>query len=146
MNFRTTAVLFGLVLGMFALFGLMLAIKRTPLDETFILPTLRADYDNVEFDTVEVVRSVKGKDEVWTFTRGKDDKWLLSIKSLADNIRVKLGRTGDDIIRNIKDAQKDEDAELRQNFAEYGLDKPEYTIVMKGKEKKKIKIGKEKGK
>jgi hypothetical protein len=147
MNFRTTALLFGLVLGMFALFGLMLAIKRTPLDETFVLPTLRADYDNIDWNSVEVVRSVKGKDEVWTFTRNKDDKWLLSVKGekgVVDNIRLKLGRTGDDIIRNIKDAQKDEDAELRQNFSEYGLDKPEYTVVMKGKEKKKIKIGKDK--
>ena len=45
MNFRNTFALFGLFLAMLWLFGLMVSIKRSTKEETFIMPAFHGDQD-----------------------------------------------------------------------------------------------------
>ena len=70
MNIRSSIGLVGLFLGMFWLFGLMLALDRTRVDEAFVMPSLKAA-STVEIDSAVVERHGKGKDAEDSISRAK---------------------------------------------------------------------------
>ena len=59
MNFRTTTLLFGILLGVLWIFGLMLAWRKSERDEGYILPRMTKESENINF--VEVTKAGHGE-------------------------------------------------------------------------------------
>jgi hypothetical protein len=124
MSFRTTALLFGILLWVLGLFGLMLARQRTKLDEGLVLPTLSKD-QTVEIGEVQVER----EGHKYTFFKTSSG-WNLRIDPYRQALRADDGRVRE-IINDIKSARKTEEADVSRNLAEYGLEKPVEKIILK---------------
>jgi hypothetical protein len=142
MNFKSTALLFGLLLGMLWLFGLMLTSRKGTREEDLVFPSMH-DSRDLTIDQVEVVRKEKGKlKDKFEFTREKDN-WRMKEPPLAYSIRAE-GFKVDQLVRQIKEARRDEEADVSSDFAAYDLVDPPITVTLQGhfdegkdKEKKK---------
>src|SRR6266850_3824512 len=137
MNLRSTAWLFAVMLSMLWLFGLMLAFKKNPLDKAFVVPTLQAARD-LDIVSVAIQRRAQGKDkdaQEFLFTQD-NDVWRL--KDTASGVAVKVeGFRINDIVNQVKNARKDEEADVTNNLAQFGLDAPQATVTIKGRTKTK---------
>jgi hypothetical protein len=132
MNFKSTALLFGLLLGMLWLFGLMLSTRKPPQDEGFVLPTMRGASLDLTVDWVKVLR--KGKEPLeLEFTREKDN-WRMTQAPLGFSVRAKDFKV-QQLINQIKDARKDDEADVTNDFAAYelGKDQPNIIVTLRGK-------------
>jgi len=128
MNLRNTALLFGLLLGMLWLFGLMLAYKKG-VDEALIVPGLQES--TVSIDKIVVQRKeADKKPEELDFT--KDTKtWRmqqapLKYSVLTDSFKV------DHIVNQIRDMRRNDEADVRDDPEYYGLTNPQITVTLKG--------------
>src|ERR1041385_3864604 len=101
MNFRSTILAFGLLLGMLWLFGLMLALHTGTLEKDLILPTLHVASD-AEIDEVTVDR--RDDKQRFVFTK-KDDKWRVRVPPVKRSAPVESSRI-DDIVRDLKNARQ----------------------------------------
>jgi len=81
MNFRTTTLLFGILLAVLWVFGLMLAWKKSSLDEGYILP--RMVKDNPTINYVEIAKG--GKRYIFTKTPAG---WRLKVPPHEQEVRV----------------------------------------------------------
>jgi hypothetical protein len=124
MSFKTTALLFGILLWVLGLFGLMLAYQRTKLDEGLVMPTLTKD-QTADIGTVEVER----EGHKYTFFKTSAG-WRLRIDPYRQALRADGGRV-QEIIRDIKEARKTEEADVTRSLAEYGLEKPVERVILK---------------
>jgi hypothetical protein len=127
MNLRSSVVLVGMFLALFWVFGLMLALDRTRVDEAFVMPTLKAKSSDFEIDSVVLER--KGGGENYHFTR-KDDAWTLNqgkqlIKVEAFRIR--------DLIKEVREAKRDADVRVSNSPSSYGLEPPQAVITLAGR-------------
>src|SRR5438876_4746976 len=134
MNFRNTFVLFGLFLAMLWLFGLMVSIKRSTKEETFIMPAFHGDQDVLVIDSVQIARGGDKKEE-YVFTR-TENGWRMSLPPHKTQVRVEEFRVKN-IIRQIADTQEAAEVDLSGSFASYGLDQPQTTVTIKGRQKDK---------
>jgi hypothetical protein len=140
MNLRTTPLLFGLLLGILWLFGLMIVYKKGAVDQAFILPT--AQGIDVKIDAVTIEKRIKGKDkdttEQLTFNR-IDDQWYVvqgDLKVKVENFHV------DDMIREITNAKRYEEERTQPDTRAYGLPpggEPRLAVTLKGKVKERPK-------
>src|SRR5260370_29071176 len=112
MSFRTTALLFGILLWVLGLFGLMLARQRTRFDEGLVLPTLTKD-QTVEIGEVQVER----EGHKYTFFKTPSG-WKLRIAPYRQALRADDGRVRD-IIDDIKRARKTDEADVSRNLAAF---------------------------
>src|SRR5262245_969358 len=112
MTFRNTFVLFGLFLAMLWLFGLMVSIKRSTKEETFIMPTFHADMDNLVVDSVQIVRGDKKEEYQFTKTEGG---WKMTLPPGNRQVRVEEFRIKN-ILRQIADAQDATEVDLSGSF------------------------------
>lgn len=146
MNLRSTAWLFAVMLSMLWLFGLMLAFKKNPLDKAYVVPSLQAARD-LDIVSVQIQRRAQGKDkdaQDFLFTQD-NDVWRL--KDTASGVAVKVeGFRINDIVNQVKNARKDEEADVTNNLAQFGLDAPQATVTIKGRTKTKAAEEKEKEK
>lgn len=141
MSFRSTGLLFALLVGMLWLFGLVVAAKKHAVDESFIVPTLQADSE-VDVDSVTIERRVKGKEPVeYRFARDKD-VWRFSQPGIKQNVRVETFRI-DNMIRQVKSARKSDEAGVSDDLAKRGLDPPAAIVTLRGTSKSPAKKGKE---
>ena len=127
MNFRKTTFLFGLLLSMLWVFGLMLAFKKSTFDSLRILPTL----EDAVVDTVIVERKDtvgKGKSELFQFVKSGDD-WMLKIGE--NKFRIEKDRI-DKIVQEVKTAVKSDEERVSTDSAENGLDHPRFIVKIKG--------------
>src|SRR6478735_1002441 len=125
MNIRSSIGLVGLFLGMFWLFGLLLALDRTRVDEAFVMPSLKAA-STVEIDSAVVDRHGKGKDaDDFHFTR-KDDNWML--RQGKQSIKVESFRITT-LIREVREAKRDPNVSVSDNPSSYGLQPPQATVT-----------------
>jgi hypothetical protein len=125
----------GLFLAILWVFGLLLALDRYKLDETRVLPTMSGlAAERYAIDTVIVKRTPPGKEpEEFTFHH-KDEVWTLK----KDDQSIKIeGFRIKDMIREARDARRDEEAAVRNQPADYGLAPPQATITFIGTPKKK---------
>src|SRR5262245_6037838 len=131
MNFRSTGILFAVMFSMLWLFGLMLAFKKNPLDKAYVVPSLQAarDYDIV---AVNVERKPKDKErQEFQFTQ---DNEVWRLKDVASGVAVKVeGFRINDIVNQVKNARKDEEADVTRNLADFGLTAPQATVTIKGR-------------
>lgn len=135
MNFRSTAYLFAVMFSMLWLFGLMLAFKKNPLDQAYVVPTLQAARD-IDIISVAVERKPKDKEpQEFQFTQD-NDVWRL--KDVASGVAVKVeGFRINDIVNQVKGARKDEEFGVKTDLASFGLTAPEATITIKGRARAK---------
>src|SRR2546427_7381289 len=118
MNFRSTAILFALLLTMLWGFGLMLATKRGTAEEDFVLPSLQ-DRD-IAIDSLVIERRGKGKDnEKLTFTK-IDDDWRLSMPGASQSVKVDRFKV-DQIVSQVREARQNEEADVSRDLAFYQL-------------------------
>lgn len=145
MNFRSTALLFGLLVGMLWLFGFMLAYKKTTFEASAVMPSLLAAQD-AEADQIVLQRLGKDGKE-FTFTK-VNDHWFLG----ADSSKVKLEDFRiNDIVKEVKNARRNEEADVSDDPARFGLEAPQAIVSIKGhvgpkKDREqtwKLKLGKE---
>ncbi len=149
MNFRTTIILFAVLLAMLWVFGLTVALKKNPFDESLILPSLRAEKEKpdavVTINSITIVKASReiGESERLFFTRDSNE-WRLKyeVYSEAEKSWRVLGQdlrtfNVDAIIDQVERASKKEDTPLERDLSQYRLDKPETTIIIKGQVAKK---------
>src|SRR4051812_31734023 len=104
MNFKTTLVLFALLVTVLFLFGMTLALKHKDLDEGFVLPSI-ARNDKLPVDTVEIAYKNGNK---YVFNR-KGQQWYVSLPGYTRPVRAEGGRI-DDIVRAVRTARKTDEA------------------------------------
>ncbi|MCI0464890.1 MAG: DUF4340 domain-containing protein, partial [Gemmataceae bacterium] len=124
MSFRTTAALFGILIAVLMLFGLMLARQRSQLDPGFVIPTLAKEKD-VPISSVEVVRD--GKTYVFYKT---DSGWRLRLPSSTVGIRADDAKVRE-LIDQVAKARKSDEADITRNLAQWGLDSPSDRVTLK---------------
>src|SRR5262249_5651243 len=132
MNFKSTALLFGLLLGMLWLFGLMLSTRKASQDEGFVLPSMRGASLDLTVDFVKILR--RGKDAIeLEFTREKDN-WKMQQPPLKPVIRAEAFKVNQ-LVNQIKEARKDDEADPSNDFAAYELakDQPNIIVTLRGR-------------
>lgn len=147
MNLRSTTFLFGLLMAMLWLFGVMLAGRQGAAVEGFLMPSMRGALD-VTVDTIVYERKPQpeaGKDKkkgpapkdepaAFRFHRGPEGTWTLQVGDRSTRVE---GFRVTQIVDRIKDARHNETADLRSDLAFYGLDAPWLTIALEGEVSRK---------
>ena len=125
MNFKTTYILFGILVGMLALFLVTQMRGRRPTDTNdYVLPGLQAgkitaqDITSIE---IEHLRPEAGK---LVFSRTADGWQLEQPKTRADSSHV------NQIINQVMRASKDENADMSGGLSSYGLDAPAAVVTL----------------
>lgn len=135
MNFRNTFVLFGLFLGMLWLFGLMVSIKRSSKEETFVMPIFHADQDDITVTSLRVERGRGEKKDEYVFTK-TEGGWRMQQPPTKRTVKVEEFRVKN-IIRQVADAQAASEVDTGGSRATYGLDNPSTTVTITGRYKDK---------
>ncbi len=134
MNFRTTALLFGLLLTTLWVFGLMIAHRKGAVDQAPILPTLAAAEARIDKVVIKNADE-KGKPITLEFVN-IGDRWFY--KEDKQQVRVQGARIKE-IIDEITRARPDETADLAKDLASYGLAPPKLVVTLHGKVKDEAK-------
>jgi hypothetical protein len=125
MNFRTTTLLFGLVLAVLWTFGLMLAWRQSALDLGYVFPKL---VKGAKADITYVSIAKEGKEYIFTKTK---DGWRLQIPPHKDEIRADAGKV-DSLIEEVRSARHSNDeTNVNRVLSEYKLDSPVMTVTLK---------------
>jgi len=159
MNLRTPLILFGVLLGLIAVFfGLQFFGYQTPVErkesEKYLLPALHKGKDKfatvpaADFSQVTIERtSGDGKPEVLEFKRKSSGEGKSAgAWELVGDRKLRIStRAVDNLIEQIADAQKDPKADLSSDLSAYGLDKPtaKVTLIRELKDKEGNKTGTE---
>jgi Domain of unknown function (DUF4340) len=125
MSFKTTYVLFGVLLGMLGLFGLMLIMKSTTEDFGYVLPSFHDEKKPVTTADIDTVEIAPRNGDTMVFVR-RDQGWYLQ----KPEIRLEAYRVND-LVREVSDARREEDADVSSNLREWGLDKPALKVTLK---------------
>ncbi len=127
MNFRNTTLLFGLLLGILWIFGLMLALGRSTVDEGKVFPKfdkgLTGSIDSVEIDK-------EGKKYLFLKT---SDGWRLKMPPSDQQARAQDSEV-DRLIDELRDARHSNEAtDINHNVNDprWGLTSPKMTITLK---------------
>jgi hypothetical protein len=137
MNFRTTAVLFGVMIFALCVLGLMLTLQQRKLDPGLVLPSLAKD-QAAEITEVTVER----EGHKYAFFK-EGGTWRLRID---DHPPLRAdGRKVDALVDELKRAGKNPDAEVTSNLSQWGLDRPREVVTLKSHLGKQwwVKVGKE---
>src|SRR5262245_14742832 len=128
MNSRLTMFFFAALLTMLWVFGLMIAHKKTALDQTLVMPSLQKP--DVKIDKVSIKTAGQNKEAVEMQFARIGEHWFLE----AANQKV---RVQDFHIKNIIDAIKevkhDDAADVSKDLEHYGLTHPHVTVTLFGK-------------
>ncbi len=124
MSFRTTAALFGILIAVLMLFGLMLARQRSQLDPGFVIPTLAKEKD-VAIGTVEV----GGEGKTYVFFKSGSG-WRLRLPSSKVDVRADDAKVRE-LIDQVRQARKSDEADITRNLAQWGLENPLGRITLK---------------
>ncbi len=129
MSFRTTYILFGILIVELAVFGWLLSYKKTVDREDFLFPSLNlraspvkiGDIDRVE---VDVLRNRGGANEKLVFVRS-GLQWHLESPSVRVEPQMVTA-----IIQSLISARKEENADVNNNLAQFGLDSPSGQVTL----------------
>src|SRR6266404_2269873 len=106
MSFKSTYVLFCILLGMLGLFGFMVAVKRPGTDVGHVFPSFfdrKAKVEMANIDTIEIER--KG-DPKLVFIRKNQDWYLLDPDMRLQAFKVNL------LVHEIIDARRDDERDV----------------------------------
>ncbi len=130
MNFRLTAIFFGLVLAFVV--GLLVLVLTDPgkggLGDDTMLPELR-DFKEKEIDGLELTRAaaVGNGEEKLAFARNADSKWELKepFAAKVDSAAV------ESVVRDLLRLKPTSYGELTDNLTLHGLDRPTYRVTLR---------------
>jgi hypothetical protein len=128
MSFKSTFLLFGILIGTLCIFGLTLATKHGAGDEGYVLPSLHEEQGaTMAIDAVDLHRGGK----TYAFVRG-DKGWKLSLPPGKQEFRVDEVKV-DKIIDQAKNARKSDLADVSRDLEKFGLTVPAATVTLKKK-------------
>ena len=142
MSFKTTYILFGvliLVVGVFAL--TQITHRQPPSDVAYVLPTLHDDkITNNDITSIEIQTSgPKYRPEDLIFTR-TDSGWQIKDPNVrADHVAV------DQVVSDVmRAAREKEGVDITNDLKKFGLEPPAATVTLKGNDQQwKLNIGDE---
>src|SRR5712675_478324 len=116
MNFKTTYILFGVLVGLVTLFGLVLLLNPAkPIDTTYVLPSLHDPSKPVkptDIDTV-IIERTRPKPEKLVFLRDKDNpRWHMTEPLTLRPERVDRFAV-DRVVDQVLEARRDEHADVK---------------------------------
>ena len=137
MNFRVTAIIFGVTVALVVAL-LVLSYRSDPDEETKaddgVLGKFSASVKESEVDTVEIVRTEPSEQKLLFVKDGS--KW-----ELREPFRAKVnGGDVDAVVRALFKAKPTKYAELTDNLAIHGLDKPTVKVTLKQGASKSVSI------
>jgi hypothetical protein len=138
MNFKTTYVLFGVLISLLAIFGLTVWLKKPPVDETYLLPSFHDAANPLRITDVDTVEIQDGGDR-FVFARDRRG-WHLE----GPGVRL-LGYEVNLLVKEIADARQDEETDVTNDPSRWGLENPRKVVVLrKGNNREwKLRLGKE---
>jgi hypothetical protein len=126
MNFKTTFVMFYVLLGMLGLFALVLVLKGTTTDAGYVLPAFHSETAPVTLADVTAVEIAPRDGTRRVFIR-RDDGWHLK----SPEIRLE-GHQVNQLLREVTEARREEEEEdVVPGLKQAGLDPPEVVITLK---------------
>jgi|GEM_PF-336490 len=140
MNYKTTYILFGILVGILALVGLVLLIEPTPYVDTsrYVLPSAH-DKSAVTSDAVTRVEIERARPDAQTivFERDADSNhWAITApRPFRANTSVVEG-----LVRQVLDAEADAKAAIPADRKAAELDPPAEVVTLKTKDGKELKI------
>src|SRR3984957_5054396 len=128
MNFRTTYILFGVL---FAFLGVMLLSQlfgtRTKEQQEYVLSSVHDLVKPVKADDIETVEIQRFRPNQETLRFYKDSKGVWHCKD--PNVRLVTGIVRQ-LIDQVMNARKDEQADLTSDLKKFGLDSPAARITL----------------
>jgi hypothetical protein len=132
MNFKTTYILFGVLLGVLGLFLLtQLFAKRTIDQQAYVLPSLHDFVTPVKADDIEriEVERQRPKAEKFVFSKDEHGNWV----SKDPNVRLDTNSVKR-IIDQVIGARMDPSADLTSDLKRFGLDNPAEIVTLTKKD------------
>jgi Domain of unknown function (DUF4340) len=126
MNLRTTYTLFGVLIGMLGLFGLMLALQATRHDFGYVFPSLHTAKNPVDTESIASIEIDKGSKKI-VLVKAEGGWQLSQPRTRLDDFKISQ------LIREVIGARRDEEADVTSNLRQFGLDQPEEVVTLKQK-------------
>lgn len=144
MNFKTTYVLFGFLAGVFILLAFALFMDPGAVDSAaFIFPSMRSGKNTIqvdEVDRVEVDRKKPVAEKLVFELDPSTKRWNMTSprSTRTDKFAIQ------EIVRQLREAKPDTEADRPSSLAQWGLDDPSAIITLKKKDSEhtiSLKIG-----
>jgi hypothetical protein len=142
MNFKTTYILFGILVGLLTVFFLSQMTGRKPGWEKYVMTDLRdAKVRTQDIDTVEIERFRTQAEKVVLVRDADNQGWKMT---QPHQFRVE-GYLVDQVVNQVYNAQREEAADLPPNLKQAGLESPSVVVTLrKGVEQEwKLNLGEE---
>jgi hypothetical protein len=138
MSFKTTYILFCVLVAMLGLFGLMLLFKGAATDPGFVLPSFHAGDASVNPDTIDRVEVERKRKKTVAFVHDKQGWHLEKPRVRLEPYRIM------ELIREVSQARREEDTDVTSDLARYGLEKPDTVVTLqKGNEEWQLRVGRQ---
>jgi hypothetical protein len=142
MNFKTTYILFGVLVGVVLLFLLVTLYKPAATEETdYVFPSFTKD--NIQADAIERVEidRLKPAEEKVVLVRKGKQWWFEQPKVRADNSEVNL------LVSQLRSLAIEKKADLTQKLSDWELDSPRVVVTLTGPGGRQwvLRIGRESG-
>jgi hypothetical protein len=128
MNFKTTYVLFGILVALLLAFFLTQVFSTKPGEENYLLADLhRAGVTADNIDTVEIQRNRPKEEKIVLVLDRSNKRWRMTepYPARADSDVVNR------LVRDLISAKRDDKANVADNPAKYGLEPPAETVTLK---------------
>jgi hypothetical protein len=144
MSFKTTYILFGLLIGVLAILGYALYVGPSGTGDTdYAIPSLHDPRNRINASDIETItiQRTQPKEETIQFVRDAESKnWKMT---QPHPLRVDKFLV-DRLVSQAMDARKSSNADLSGNLKDWGLDVPSAVVVLKkGDREWKLNLGKE---
>ena len=134
MNFKTTYILFGFLAGVFILLALALFMDPGAVDSAaFIFPSMRSGKNTIlvdEVDRVEVDRKKPLVEKLVFELDPATKRWNMSAPRFTRTDKFAI----QEIVRQLREAKPDAEADRPSNLAQWGLEDPSAIITIKKKD------------
>ncbi|MEY4790146.1 MAG: hypothetical protein RLZ61_2364, partial [Planctomycetota bacterium] len=134
MNFKTTYILFGFLAGVFILLAFALFMDPGAVDSAaFIFPSMRSGKNTIqvdEVDRIEVDRKKPVAEKLVFELDPATKRWNMTAprSTRTDKFAIQ------EIVRQLREAKPDLEADRPSNLAQWGLDDPSAIITLKKKD------------
>ncbi|NBS92026.1 DUF4340 domain-containing protein, partial [bacterium] len=134
MNFKTTYILFGFLAGVFILLAFALFMDPGAVDSAaFIFPSMRSGKNTIqvdEVDRIEVDRMKPVAEKLVFELDPATKRWNMTAprSTRTDKFAIQ------EIVRQLREAKPDLEADRPSNLAQWGLDDPSAIITLKKKD------------
>ncbi len=125
MNFKTTFLLFGLLIGMLWLFGIAIEVRKGHLEEGYLFPSIQKEKIKVKSITLD-----RGK-KLYKFAKQEDGEWTVQqIKPESSEVWRVRSFDVENMIDTVTKLKENEEADTIKSFAEAKLDSPPSKIIL----------------